>query len=651
MNASRGSWCVACLGSALLLVILDTNNARADAPPAAEPAKAGPRPTPEQLKSVLGRVPQVLEKADEQGGREDRDIDRPFRFLMRLSGGDRVKLLASVAKAQAKLGDREAAGRTLDQAIAAIEDSLDASDKADKAKAFIEIAEAQKAAGQEAEARSSLKQALRIARLIKPDPDMSFLPSRDDELMRNKAAILAQLAAALHRAGDRDESERAFRLAQDIEAEAATPRTKATVLVDIAKARHNAGDEAGSREAWRKALRLGVEQPDAFVRGRITGVVLLARIRAGAPDEALRMIGELPDAEQKTFASYVVADAIAHEDVKVDAEVAPRLKELFEVADLEQPLRKVKAYTALAEALARLGDFEGASQVVRRLDGPGVPPWRLHESQISVARVIAAEKLKVGDKKAAAEALRRCLDFLNTFTDENGLYHLAWQDIAGEMARAGDIASALRVSEKLGSRGPRVRAFTGISGALADAGDRDGARKYLERAMEILPTLPAALQWDAPLRGYRGIEDEAGMEPRYFALEDIAVAQAKLGDMAAATATTKSIGKSGSMDATSATNNAVEKIVRSRLSAGDFDGAAKTLELLPKDRVPFEFQVQHELIRDIARTRTDSGDPSGAVAWAETLPTIVERVAALEGVVAGITAFLSAEDVTPKPRP
>ena len=104
--------------------------------------------------------------------------------------------------------------------------------------------------------------------------------------------------------------------------------------------------------------------------------------------------------------------------------------------------------------------------------------------------------LELGDKEAAAIALEKVVEIVPFDMD-------AHQELAGLYEEFGDAAGAVRERKAILALDPtdRAEAHFRLAVALAQAGDRAGARSQVLRALEIAPSYEAALELLLDLRG------------------------------------------------------------------------------------------------------------------------------------------------------
>jgi hypothetical protein len=173
----------------------------------------------------------------------------------------------------------------------------------------------------------------------------------------------------------------------------------------------------------------------------------------------------------------------------------------------------------------------------------------------------------------------------------------------------------------------------------ADSGDRAAATATLGRAARAADAIPGETLWSlgSTLEGPFGIGLGASMKTN--ALENIALARAKAGDLPGALKALEAL-KTGAGTASRPSSNATtEQIALIQAKAGDYPGALKTAESLGAEM--FADQSKVPTLAKIARLQAVSGDPRDVLAWAmkqdlpkakvEVLKNLAEAIAEARG--------------------
>lgn len=218
----------------------------------------------------------------------------------------------------------------------------------------------------------------------------------------------------------------------------------------------------------------------------------------------------------------------------------------------------------IAAVQAATGDFIGAKATIKAV--------KIDVTDKRYAlRALAAAQAKSGDV-AGAKATANSIE-------DNASKDSALREIAAAQAKAGDIAGAIATADAITNVLVEASPLSNIAAAQLKAGDRAGASKTFDRAEAIANTL-------------NGVE-------KNVALGNIALAEAKAGDITRAKATADAItgyGKEGAMFDIA--------IIQAR--AGDIAGARDTAGSLRQN------YLKALVLREVAIAQSRTGDKAGA---------------------------------------
>jgi hypothetical protein len=262
----------------------------------------------------------------------------------------------------------------------------------------------------------------------------------------------------------------------------------------------------------------------------------------------------------------------------------PKLRSLWRVAHVEiecglkeDPLGLLQRSV---EGLPKvMGDFQVESDIIRMLAD------------------IAQDEVAIGARDDAHRTVERLLEFSKTFfaiTSIANARDVVAPNIAAALAATGDFKGAFRWSDGVP---PKGKVFGEIAIAAAKSLDRERARKFVREVADRLAKFNSADQ-------------------TYFALSDLAEAQARIGDVNEAKVSAKAIGIGPSRvnyDMTDGQPYALIRIAAVQHDAGDLAGAKETL------RDAFRSVRDHPKMRgrdgrydQVARAQIYNGDLDGA---------------------------------------
>jgi tetratricopeptide (TPR) repeat protein len=241
--------------------------------------------------------------------------------------------------------------------------------------------------------------------------------------------------------------------------------------------------------------------------------VASARARV-ALEEALEYAPTLEDFNQRVWVLCQIARAQARAKLRPAAAATLR-KALRAALDSEMDQRVMD----VAECAAQLGDAQGADAVLDGLDD-------LNQRSTALARISAAQARR-DDLQGARATLARIKD--------DKLWGL--RAIAVAEARLGNFKAAKATTDEISERSEKAGALTGIASEQLRAGDRAGAMRALEDALQIARALPLVIG-----------DKRQPSDHQPSALAAIAGVQAEAGDIEEARKTAQAIHKAPWLD-------------------------------------------------------------------------------------------------------
>ena len=468
----------------------------------------------------------------------------------------------------------------LRRAVQVIDDADEAPGRVDD---LIAIARAQAALGEREAALATLAKAREAADRL----TLNSAPST------HLVALLA-IAEAHDEVGDREAIPPLIRRAGEWVEENEGGWRKVSALWRVATTLVLLDDREAARETVRRmhALVRSLPDEDERNRGRARVVSLLALL--GDFDEAFRIVDLTADLDARAdllgkIAQYTVPDddrgVPSHElsprDRANRVEVLDRVGE--QLASLDAAGQARAPVAALAMSYARLGEFENAIRLVGRIKEepqpePRKPPPRpreplpgLHEPPLPVYALseIAHDQAKAGRRDEARRTIRQVLELV-----ENDPEHTRY-DLRGAvrtLAEVGDFEAAARLA---GSAPPdeRVDGLIEVAERQASSGDEAGSREALRRA---LAAAEHALANPPEIDSAHGVWPE---HEKHLSRGRIATIQAKLGEYDAALETAKAL-------RADLRGDVLSRIAREQTRAGQVEAAmawATTLDE-PDDR-------------------------------------------------------------------
>jgi RNA polymerase sigma factor (sigma-70 family) len=481
----------------------------------------------------------------------------------------------------------------------------------------------EKAAPPAAAAKPLVRQALEVARTV-PDPVAKF-------------RVLLRVAAVQQEAGDAAGAKKTRQEALEAARAIAAGREQVNAMASVALVQLEAGDKPAVPETFRQAERAAAAIADEHEKGNALVFLCRAQAQAGDCDGALRTAAA--SGAFQTSALTQFAQSLRTTDRPAALKAVRQASERAGAAE-SRPDR-MQALVAIAGALARFGDVDGAIRTAESLGA-----WADQGLQaVAIAQARGGDPAgarrtadKIGPKDFLAEALlavalaqakadqrdaaRATLRQVRQLADElrkeragrpdsrslafpGGLAQLEAR-IAFAQERIGDTEGALRTAAALGVGLQKARALLDVATAQAEAGKTADARATLRTAVAALRD--GALETDEKGRSARAA--------RNATLRQITEQQAKVGDVTEAARTADAIVVSYERDL------ALSYIAPAQAAAGDVKGALATVERLQTE------DLKGFTLEGVARALMKAGDEKAAraVAGRQTSPALRTHV-------------------------
>lgn len=275
----------------------------------------------------------------------------------------------------------------------------------------------------------------------------------------------------------------------------------------------------------------------------------------------------------------------------------------------------VTAAATAASPRAKTGDVDGArvmfDEARKSAQDNEDARWREWDLEF-----LASAQLKIGDVAAARATLGDALKAAQETKDIETL-----SSVVQALAKAGDLASALRTAQGMHSSRDRDDALKAVALAQAKAGDFAGTLKTQRGikgfdARNEIQVAVASAQAKAgdvasALETALGIEDDAS---RAEALASVARAQAKAGDDAAARATlARALKTAQGLGGGYWQAQALASVVSAQVELGDIAGARATLASALKSALDVkDAGSRGEALQDVALAQARAGDNAAA---------------------------------------
>jgi hypothetical protein len=426
------------------------------------------------------------------------------------------------------------------------------------------------------------------------------------------------------------------------------PFHKVQALLEIAQS----DSCAEAKAVWAKAHDFALSRKEEYLRAQTVGMVIRARLQALPAEETLTLIADRIKGDLQHYALWVVADEIAVNDKPVPPKAVERLYQLAQKAEFDRPSKKIKVFQRIAEAQARLGDFDGAYRTAGEPHPVNdIQTFRATQARAYVMKAIAEAQLKAKHRNAARDTVLSAIEMFAPLPEEDAEAYFPLADLCLLQAKAGDLAGALQTVGAVSSSAWKVHILAEIAVGHAEAGRQDDARKTIRMAFDASRRAPNDALWTGLTTGIPA-DFAQRADPMGPVLQTLANAQARIGDLDGAQKSLAEISSSGFGDQTR--TQAIEQIVGTRLEAGDVAGARRVAELLPDDENPYVTN-KSSLLERIAKLQAKKGDAADALDWAARQKTPGSRLYLLRGLAEGIVERITpgetrADGSAPKPR-
>jgi tetratricopeptide (TPR) repeat protein len=220
----------------------------------------------------------------------------------------------------------------------------------------------------------------------------------------------------------------------------------------------------------------------------------IARSLAGVGDRDLERLRALSVENPESFQVRLAYGQALYREERFDEaeeELRAALRLFPEYGGMDSP------YMFLAGIHRERGELERAARAFQQLG-------RLNETLYPVHLEEAELWSELGDQDAAARALEKAVEIVPFDVDAHSV-------LAAHYEQLGEAEGAVRERRAILALDPvdRAQAHYSLAAALAEAGDRDEARRQVLRALEIAPTYEPALELLLKLRRGGGGEDQS----------------------------------------------------------------------------------------------------------------------------------------------
>ncbi len=437
--------------------------------------------------------------------------------------------------------------------------------------ALIQIAAARARLGDRDAARQTFQEAIALGETVSMD-DSRYSPH-----------ILHWIAKEQVRYGFRDEAAETLRTLLRI-AEAPVRRAirKTNFYIDVIKTQVEMGDRAGARETLRLARRYYMTSKDQNISAFAPMWLVQFQAMSGDLAGALRMIDDpemFKDRNPKNVQSlrhgalFSIVRAIGPSNREGADAVLEAARRAIDANKDDQGFR-IQDLRTIAEALARLGRFDEARQTAGAIDAESLPDQIaeaakarfLDEERFQKAvafAAIAEAQVKAGDMAGAPHTAREVIKVVALTQDET--YKGSPRGRAIQvLAKAGEPAEALRLVDTM-SPTQRVANYRAVAQARRQAGDEAGARETLYAALKMAREQIADTKPVAP------DGSPSANQERNELLGEVGALQALLGDVQGAIETVRVINE-GDQEI-----EALKRVAVDLATADDLDGAMEVV--------------------------------------------------------------------------
>ncbi len=591
-----------------------------------------PPASPDSVKETLEKSLKLILAMAEDAAKSERELRMPSinMFAMRMSKDLEADVVRAIGRAQAKIGRLEDARATWQAALDSTSaiSSMDAAQE--RGNLYIEIARAQNEAGEQSEARFTLRQAIQSARAVKAESRFEIEPppglEDSNDPVAKKTNLLRRIAQLQVDTGEKAGSDETFRLAVESAESIKDPLRKVHHLLEIAKSR--TGEPAAG--IWKKTLDFALSLKDEFPRVKAVEAVLRVRLESLPVDETLAIITDRLKDDFQHYALWVVADAMAASEKPFPPESAARLSQLASKAEFDRPSKKIKVFQRIAEAQARIGDYDGAYKSAGEPHPINdVQNFRATQARVNVMKAIADSQFKAKQLAAAKETVLTAIELIAPLPDEDAEAYFPFADLCLLQAKTGDIAGALSNVSAVSSSAWKVSILSEIAATQSQAGRKQDAKKTMLLAVDASRGATNDALWS--LASSRGVFDRT-FDPSLQVQQTLAEAQARIGELDAALKIVAEMGQSSF--GKFARNQAVQEIVTVSLEKGDVASARRATEMIGDS--DFFNDSKTDLLEKIAKRQSEQGDAAGVLAWATNQQLPKSKLQALRGMADGI---------------
>jgi RNA polymerase sigma factor (sigma-70 family) len=390
--------------------------------------------------------------------------------------------------------------------------------------------------------------------------------------------------------------------------------TRASVLAMIARAQARAGQKDAAGKTFAQAAQLARGIKEDYPRAQWFAWLARTQSEAGDFDAAFSTAATIQEPaegdKQRSFKNYAwmwiaICQAEAG-DIQAALTNANAIEE--PEPDDDYPTPKSMALCEIAKVQARSG------KVADGLKTAGAIKNKLE--RCSCLAVIAVAQARAKDLPAAQKTLQEALDIANSIqpdpTSSSDHRAFALIHVAGAQAALGDVEGAVKLALSLPTpERYQSSALYHIVEAQVNAGDFQGA-----------------------LRTAKAIQHNITQE---YAIKEIALAQARAGDVKAALATIKEVKYVATrVEVLVAAARYQAKAGDHKAASKTLQQAMQEMDRV--EDPPHTGGTKPALVREIAAAQAAAGDARAVLAWAEKLADPRLKTVALLGLAEGLTA-------------
>ena len=505
--------------------------------------------------------------------------------------------LAAIAIVQAHSGNDEVAREQLAAALLNVDNSKRAKSGWGRAAGLSAIATAQAEIGDRTGANHTLAIAREASNMVKED-----------------ARHLAQavIAAAESEVGDAASARETFDEA--LKAITSSDERRAFDLSHVAAAQAGSGHRAAARETIAEVLEWARHTDDPASRVNVmlritfvqidTGDFAAARKTVAAAQEAWRSIEH--SVSREILAGQIAIAAARSGDITGALSMA-----LKTAREIDRAGNRAHALSALAAAFAAAGDRDEAAAVLAEALDAALRTDNALDRALALRHVARAQAKRNIEASLSEGPIPVELLLMADVLSRQDLEWAA-KKIAITSAEDGEIVEAWQVAESIGDILEVVGAFVAIATVQSANGDSAGARETLSRVQDQVP-------------------DYLGTEQGTWALLEIATARAAIGDEAEARETLSRVleGADSAVDSTDRTWIMID-VADALIELRDEAEARKTLEAASATLETIRESEALPLIQaQMAELWAEAGDSATALSLAESIADAVLRARAL----------------------